>query len=367
MRAESNNKIAIRSSSIIEARFSLTARQNNIIDMLLSDIKNDDKTTYEICVDNYKNLYHMDTSNIYRDLRNAVDSFKGKGFKTLDEATGHEVYYVWFSKIEYIPKEGKIKVNIDKDLKKLLYEVKKKIYYDIEYTLNFGSTYSQRVYFYLKSFEDTTWRKDKVDDLIVKLECPTSYNNFANFKKYVLEVAKSEINGNSDILFDYKPEKTGRKVTHVRFDIKKKLDIKNAETNELAITSATSEEEGLTYEYINQLSKYTFDLTEVTDIISAAKKYYNNDLGFNSMRDFYRINFDLACKYYEQKNGAVVLMPQIISSLKNNWAGQSQKSNYKKKSVNSKTKRQMAFTDYEQRTYDYDDLERKLLGWDEAE
>jgi plasmid replication initiation protein len=30
-------------------------------------------------------------------------------------------------------------------------------------------------------------------------------------------------------------------------------------------------------------------------------------------------------------------------------------------------KNQLKFTDYEQRTYDYDELERKLLGWDKAE
>lgn len=365
MRAnDKSNKIAIRSDSIIEARYSLTARQNNIIDMLLSDLNNDDKTTYEIRVDSYKNLYHMDTSNIYRDLRNAVDSFKGKGFKTIDDNTGNEVYYVWFSKIEYVPKEGKIKVNIDKDLKKLLYEVKKKIYYNIEYTLNFSSAYSQRVYFYLKSFEDTKWRKDKVEDLILKLECPNSYKNFANFKKYVLEVAKSEINGNSDILFDYTAEKTGKKVTHVFFTIKKKIEINNPVINELAVGAESVSIPTLTYDYVNGLSSYTFDLKETTDLITAANKYFNPDLGYQDINVFYKTNFELAYQYYEQKDGEIPLIKLVISSLKGDWASKQKQPNYKKKSVgNQRVGKKLKFTDYEQREYDYDKLEDKLTSW----
>jgi len=40
--------------------------------------------------------------------------------------------------------------------------------YKIEYPLNFRSIYSKRLYYYLKRFEDTGWRIDKLAEYIYK-------------------------------------------------------------------------------------------------------------------------------------------------------------------------------------------------------
>ena len=51
--------IAVRSESIIEARFSLTSKQNDLLDMLLCEIENDDVYSYVLSVDKYKELYSL--------------------------------------------------------------------------------------------------------------------------------------------------------------------------------------------------------------------------------------------------------------------------------------------------------------------
>ena len=61
--------ICRRPEIIIEARFNLTKKQNDILDMVFASIENDDKLRYEIDVAKYGKLYNIkDKSNIYRTL-----------------------------------------------------------------------------------------------------------------------------------------------------------------------------------------------------------------------------------------------------------------------------------------------------------
>lgn len=306
--------IAIRSESIIEARFSLSARQNNILDMLLCEIDNDDKYSYELSVEKYKDLYITDTSNIYRDLKSAVKSFEGLGFCITNKKTGEEIFFTWFSKIHYMPKQGKIQVNIDRDLKKLLYEVRKRIYYDIKYTLNFNSSYSQRMYYYLKSFEDTGWRIDEIDTLRQKLECPNSYNSFGLFKQNVLDISEKEINKYSDIFFKYELIKKGRKVTHLKFYIQNK---KNLLKNEIAITKEDSFI--LSYEDIKAIL-IDFELLDlqISSIFNACKKGYNDHKINIPAKDYLVEKKKIAVAYCSSKQDKNYV-GALINALKENW------------------------------------------------
>lgn len=227
--------IAVRPNALIEARYDLTSRQNDIMDMVLSKLENDNNYLYELNVNDYRKLYKGDTSNIYRDLKKAVKSMEGKGFYLINstiKGIEKETFFVWFASIDYLETEGKIIVEVGQRLKGLLIEMKKRIYYKIEYPLNFSSIYSKRIYYYIKSFEDTGWRIDNLDKLRDKLQCPKSYDKYGLFRTKVLDMAFEEINNYSDISFDYEEIKTGRKVTSIRFNIKQK----NNARNEIAVT-----------------------------------------------------------------------------------------------------------------------------------
>lgn len=351
--------MAIRSANIIEARFSLTAKQNDILDMLFAEIDNDEKLTYEISVDKYKPIYKTDTSNIYRDLKKAIKSFEGKGFYLTDKANNEETYYPWFSKIKYKNKEGKILLDIHSDLKKQMYEAKQKIYYDIYYTLNFGSTYSKRVYHYLKFYENTGWRRDNISELIRKLECPPSYSVLRNLEKYVLKVAKEEINSGSDILFDYDVEKVGRTPMFINFKIKKKSDILAIEELALDIVSQIDNA------FIKNVVMEDITNEDVNNLIKICKEIEYNKDKFKNINEYFIKNYNIVKKYYYNTakcEGSFVAI--LITALKNDWT----KSKVKKMSVeNNKIKKGNAknkFNNYNQRKYDIDKLESGLLGWE---
>jgi len=338
--------IAVRSDSIIEARFSLTAKQNELLDMLLCEIKDDNEYQYTISVDKYKILYDTDTSNLYRDLKKAVKGFEGKGFRILSKTNGEEIYYAWFSKIHYIPKKGEIHVNVDLDFKKLLWEVKKKIYYDIKNTLNFNSVYSQRMYYYLKSFEDTGWRIDLMETLLQKLECPQSYKNFSDFKRAVLDVAEKEINNGEDIGFTYETRKKGNKIDSIKFNIVSKYKERmscNSNYVERSVENSINETNNINNEYINRFKSIVKENLSTKGIIQILE---NANYNFTLIESQYKI--------MKRQNH----VDDIVSWLKK--AVLRKYDSPVKYSSNNISK----FNDYPQREYDYDKLERKLLGED---
>lgn len=142
-----------------------------------------------------------------------------------------------FTKIQLVYKtkyeNGILYTNIDEDLMKYIKEAKEKLFtrFNIQNIKPLTSTHAIRIYLLCKQYQDTGWLKMTLDDFKKKLELEYKYPRIYDLKKYVLEVAKKQINENTDILFDYELEKQGRKYTHITFKIKsknKKKEIKEA-------------------------------------------------------------------------------------------------------------------------------------------
>ena len=322
---------AIRPEGLIEARHELTAKENDIIDLVLNTIKDDNEYVYEIDIEKYKGIYNLGSSNIYRDLKKATNDLyeKHNNFSIKNKATGEEMKFVWFSMLTYIDKKGKIYFEIGHTLKNMLLNMKKKIYYRIEYPINFKSLYSKRLYYMLKSFEDTGWRIDKIDDLKHKLYCPQTYKNFATFRKKVLDMASEEINNASDIKFTYEQIKTGRKVTAIKFHI-----VSNKAKNELAVTLDNTEDKETIKQVQAIFYKHSISELEANYMLKDAK---NN---LNSIRECY--------SYILTKEN----IPNVVGYMRTLLKGFNK--------PQSQSIKQGGFTDYEQRVYDFDQLEKEL-------
>lgn len=335
--------ICMRPDSIVEARFNLTKKQNDIMDMVFATIENDDKLQYEIDVSKYAKLYNMqDKSNVYGDLKKAVKTFEGKGFsitQNISEKKQNRIYFSWFSSIQYLDGEGKIVVELGQTLKKLLLEVKRAVYYKLEYSINFNCIYSKRLYYYLKLYEDTGTRIDSVDTLREKLECPASYKKYSLFKQNVLQPAYEEINGNSDISFEYEEIKTKNKVTGIKFIIKTN---KRKVIDEVSVTIEETKEEKAIKQIMALMSDHDITFLE-------AKKIYDSSKG----------NLEVINKVYQDKKNCESdnFVGLMISLVKPGAYIEPRKS-HKTDSFN-----QMS----DKHNYDFKDIENKLLGWDNSE
>ena len=82
-RKKGGNEVAFRPQSIVEARYNLDRRQNDIMDIAFGMIDDQiDRKEYSIRVADVKEYYNIeDKSHAYRFLKQAVESLEGKGFK----------------------------------------------------------------------------------------------------------------------------------------------------------------------------------------------------------------------------------------------------------------------------------------------
>ena len=144
--------------------------------------------------------------------------------------------------------------------------------------LGFRSFYSHRLYWLLKSsafYQDNI----RMDLLMLKqtLNLNERYANFADFKRFVLEIAQQEI-ANTDMAFEYSPLKEGRAITGVLFHL-------------LRPAVLTSEDTELPDGVQQQLTEIGVTLKSLLDIKSRYKQ--------GSLTEEY-IRFVL--EYYKQAN-----------------------------------------------------------------
>lgn len=267
MKKKIGDMITVRPDSIVEARYSLTPKQNDLIDIFLTEIDSEDNNTYNYILEisKYKTLFPNEGSgNIYRNLKSAVESFEGKGFRISNSDETKAIYFPWFSKIEYNDGSGQIILEIGQSFKKILIEMKRAIYYKPQYSLSLENMYAKRIYYMLKQYEDTGYRYDELNVLREKLECPPSYNRYFSFKSKVLDPAKEQINKSTDIIIDYEEIYKKNKVVRIKFNIKKKKLIEGEELLTSLLLKNTEIKEIETFikndlgEYGSEAEKYIY-------------------------------------------------------------------------------------------------------------
>jgi len=210
--------------------------------------------------------------------------------------------------------------------------------YKLVNILSLKSKYSIRLYEILKSNLYKKCIEIEIEELKKMLYAnEKSYNVYQNVKNKVIIQAQKELKNKTDISFDFTEIKTGRKVTSIKFYIKE-----NKALNEITIGLASSEV-AATEESIPSL-----DIKEVQTIFT---KHNITELEAIYILKDSNGNLDLIKQCYEYASNKNI----------NNVVG------YIRKLVKGFNKPQMeskkdSFNDYEQRIYDFDDLEKKLLG-----
>jgi hypothetical protein len=213
-------------NDIISSKYKLTDIQNRLVWHLVSRIEryDDEFKEYE---------YHV------TELLEILGMGKGRGYElgeALDKATDAKLYiedgkggwikYAWFPKAHY-KHGGGIVLKLNAELRPLLLELKEqftKLGVLSMMTLTGNST--RRIYMHAKQqvelvkqgYPENRVKDYPIDKLREEMELGKSYENFKDFKRYILEKAEKEINEKSDIRVNIIPnERTrrGRKYQHV--------------------------------------------------------------------------------------------------------------------------------------------------------
>ena len=261
----SKNAVATMHNKFIEARYRLTLEEQRILLSLISLIQPDDEDfkDYKISVKALSELIETKHKNMYRVLNEATDRLMQRIIKieTLDENNKRMFEkFSFISYAKYKEGEGYLIISIDKHLKPYLLQLKEQFSkVPLKHLFKLRSTYAVRLYELLKQYENTGYRVDYLPDLREMLGVePNEYPRFDNFERRVLKQAIKEINEKTDLEVSYKKKKTGRKITHIEFEIRLKQ-------------GCTSQEEVDSLEDIN-----TQSLEAVSDLWKGTLKILEN-------------------------------------------------------------------------------------------
>ncbi|AGK99586.1 replication initiation protein [Clostridium pasteurianum] len=335
------NYLVTKSNTLITSSYDLSLQEQRIILTLASLVQPTDENfkSYEFSIKDFKELLGVEDKSKYTEIPKITKELMQKVLEIKQDKKIIQV--AWLSSAEYEKGSGKIELEFSPKLKPYMLGLKE-FYtsYRLKNVLELKGKYSIRMYEILKSNEFKKVAEIKVDELRKILKADTgSYLIYQNFKNRIIVQAKRELCSKTDICFDFEEIKTGRKVTALKFHIKSN----NKDVNYMAAQIESEKEEK--EEYIEKVKKVMYD-HKITSL--EAKKIYDSS---NS-------NIELISKVYNHFKARKVenFIGTMISMVKPGIF---------QEPMNNTPKTH--FNDYEQRQYDYTELEKKLLGWDKEE
>lgn len=226
---EMNNIVKKSNDLIDKARYELTLTQQRLILYVITMIRTEDEDfkTYSIPVSKFMEITRG-SDWLYHELKKEAKDLLKKPVEIPVEDGGFGIA-PWFSYFEYLPKQGIVRVSFDPHLKPYLLQLKERYTaYQLKCVLPMRSTYSIRVYEYLKQYEKFGYRKFDLEEFKkhLKIENKPSFAQYGHIKSRILTPAIRDINKFSDLFITKIVEhKVSRKVDSFTIYFRRKEDI----------------------------------------------------------------------------------------------------------------------------------------------
>ena len=211
-----NQTIVRKSNDLIQnAMYSLSLSQQKLMLHIFAMIKPSDTELprYEMSIYEFLKLCGVDPHNgsMYKQVKKNIEDIANAKVQWIRLAGTQKItMFRWLSSATIDEGTGKIVLTLDQSLKPHLIQLKE--FYttmNITYTLPMKSQYSIKIYELCKSYQNLYLEKKKKGEPLVwsietlKKQVDCNASNWAHVRRTVLDKAKSEINGKTDILFDY--------------------------------------------------------------------------------------------------------------------------------------------------------------------
>lgn len=204
-----------QSNKLIESRYNLNITEQRLILAMISMINPEDEDfrEYNIKISSLNKVLGLKSKNIYNEIKSITESIMTKVIK-IRKPTGL-LQINWISSADYNDELGTVSLKFDPSLKPYLLNIKEN-YTSTKFgiTAKFKSFYTTRIYLLVKQYEKIGKRIVPVDFLE---EIFPAYPLYKDIKRRILIPAQKEIEDNSDIKFDIKENKLGKKVNEVVF------------------------------------------------------------------------------------------------------------------------------------------------------
>lgn len=231
-----------------------------ILDTYLSRINSHDSNnrTVTFTKAEYEQLMGLEKCNL-NSLKKYTKSMLGKVVE-LPMADGYTQFTLFTKAVCKLDNYGQrmIELSCSEDAKKVFFNIEKLGYlqYELKNILSLSSKYSFLLYLYLRKERyraDWTIDLKELRDEKFDLKGNEYYVNFKYFKRDILDKSVKEVNKKTDISFEYKTEKTGRRVTGIRFILIKE-NILDENINQLSFEELDAEQDENEVDYGGELA-----------------------------------------------------------------------------------------------------------------
>lgn len=224
-----------KSNALINASYRFSLNELRLVLYGLSHIdplSKDFPLFHRVSVQELASFYGISRSeygSFYEKIKDAlVNKFWKREFGYYDSELGELVKRTWLIEIRYGNKNGTLAYHYNPLIKSQLQELASRFTsYFLKNIANMRSAYGVRFYeiaiMYLNaSQKDKVVFTRKIDELKNNLGLEEKYKNFFDFRKRVLERARTEVNKHSDIKISYKIIKLGRSPEEIEFTVCRK-------------------------------------------------------------------------------------------------------------------------------------------------
>lgn len=259
------SEIVVKSNQLIEAKYKLSTREQKIILYLTSQINMNDEELklYRLSIKEFCEMMDLKGSPKYREIEEITDGLQKKLLKIKHDKKMYSV--AWLSLVIYNENQGTIDMRFDPFLKPFLLQLKKEFTkFELKNVMTLKSGNSIRLYELLKQYLVIGERQIGIEELKEYMGIgKDGYQKYADFKRKVIAVAEKEINEKTDIIFQVKEMKQGRRVAALSFFIKPKKEVV-VRQNELTPIEGEQEDwfESLYVQLDQTFKKHNYVLTK---------------------------------------------------------------------------------------------------------
>jgi hypothetical protein len=225
-----------KSNSLVEASYRLSVIEQRIVLTCISQVPRGEPVTdevmYSVTAQDVAELSETNSRTACRDLQEGALRLKRREVRIEKEANGNAkrkqvLICGWVQTIMYIENEGRVCLRFNKDMLPYLTELSTQFTkYRLKAVAKMDSAYAIRLYELLVQWQGIGKREVSLDWLRDTFQLGDKYPSIKDLKKWVIDVAISQINEHSDLTASYTQRKTGRNVTHLTFTFASKEEAK---------------------------------------------------------------------------------------------------------------------------------------------
>jgi hypothetical protein len=215
--------IVVKANQLIRGRINWTKLEHRVVAMLVAQLKREDDAfeMQRVHISDLMDLSGTSSRDIYNRAEEVCRKLLNQKVHVRTRTDdGRRVYqgYNCLSTCRYVEGSGYIEAKFNDDMKPFLLQLKRQFtMYRLQNFMQLSSQHSMRMYELIKMQEGLRHLRLSVEELREVLCCEHTYERFSDFRRHVLERARTEITETCDTYYTYMVERDGRTPKWVRF------------------------------------------------------------------------------------------------------------------------------------------------------